>query len=395
MKIFGGKKLNTLAVAALLGMLALSGCRRTETITVVDPVAEAVKANLNLPSVPFNYARQVIPNHILGDQFARPATSSANPVTDAGATLGRVLFYDRNLSRARNVSCASCHKQENAFSDNVASSVGDNGNTPRNSMPINTNVLNFSYNPSSGITTNAPQGLFWDGRASTVETLALMPIQDPVEMNLNLTELQARLRSLDYYKPLFKNAFGDETINTDRISRALAQFMRSIQSFQSKFDIGVQSNFTNFTPQESLGRQIFIRSNCTTCHAGNLFITNAIQSNGLEVVYRDRGRGAITNNPADNGTMRPPSLRNIELTSPYMHDGRFRTLEEVVEFYNSGVQPHANLSSTLRANSSFGTISPRRLNLTNEEKTALVAFLKTLTDRELTRDPKWSNPFIR
>jgi len=198
---------------------------------------------------------------------------------------------------------------------------------------------------------------------------------------------------------LFAQAFGSVDVAPDRISRALAQFVRSIISTRSKYDRGLATGFNNFTAEESLGRQIFFgqvgNATCAACHGTDNFVPNNVFNNGLENPYVDKGIGALTGLAQDEGIFKVPSLRNIELTAPYMHDGRFATLEEVVEFYNSGVTSHPKLSPPLRVPTPPGAPPgpPRRLNLTLEQKAALVAFLKTLTDTSIVTDPKFSDPF--
>ena len=342
-----------------------------------------------LPATPDNYRVLNLPAHlrvaVIQGQDNTPAT---NPVTDAGATLGRVLFYDKRLSANNTVACVSCHQPEHGFSDPAPLSTGFAGGlTGRNSMGLTSAryYLRGSF--------------FWDERAATLEEQVLQPIQNEVEMGMTLPALVTKLSAEDYYAELFTAAFGDSTVTSDRISRALAQFVRSIVSSNSKYDTGVPVNFTNFTAEEQLGRQVFLgqvgNATCVACHGTDNFVPgNAVHNNGIENPSVDRGVGAITGNPADDGKFKVPSLRNIELTAPYMHDGRFATLEEVVEFYNSGVQPHPNLSAPLRnPPGGPGAGQPRRLNLTTAQKAALVAFLKTLTDRTVTEDPRFADPF--
>ena len=248
-----------------------------------------------------------------------------------------------------------------------------------------------------------PEAFFWDERAATLEDQVLQPIQDPVEMGLTLDELVQKLETTEYYPPLFEDAFGTEEINTDRISKALAQFVRSMVSYQSKYDIGRAGTFpgppgmqpfSNFTDSENLGKAIFFdpeRGNCAVCHRTDAFIAPEPRNNGLDLVYEDKGVGQVTGTANQNGLFKVPSLRNIELTFPYMHDGQFESLEEVIEHYNDGVQAHPNLSPQLRE---AGPMSPpRKLNLTTEEKVALVDFLKTLTDYPFITDERWSDPF--
>jgi len=211
-------------------------------------------------------------------------------------------------------------------------------------------------------------------------------------MGMTLDALTARLAEESYYSNLFTGAFGSPEVTPDRISRALAQFVRSIISVGSRYDAGVTNEFANFTPRENQGRQIFFgpAGGCAACHGTDNFVPGpALNNNGLEFPYGDLGVGGITGRPQDNGKFKVPSLRNVALTGPYMHDGRFATLEEVVEFYNAGVVDNPNLSPPLR--NPDGTV--RRLNLTQQQKDALVAFLRTLTDASLATDPKWSDPF--
>jgi cytochrome c peroxidase len=346
---------------------------------------------LNLPTTPFNYANQVLPAYLQAPNIAGQINTPVNnTISDWGATLGRVLFYDKSLSKNRTISCASCHKQENAFSDFERLSKGfEGGLTGRNSMSL----INAKYYPNGRF--------FWDQRAATLEQQVLIPIQDLVEMGITLDTLVNRVQNQPYYPTLFKNAFGNTNISSDLISKALSQFVRSIVSYQSKYDAGrvifppgpiaPNTNFPNFTAQENRGMQIFTTNTggCVPCHGTETFTAPQEKNNGLDAVITDQGFGKITNNPADNGTFKVSSLRNIELTAPYMHDGRFSTLEQVVEHYNSGVKNNPNLSPQLKLPNG----QPRLLNISSDDKAALVAFLKTLTDRTVTTDVKFSNPF--
>ena len=367
---------------------------RTYYRFVFDPAAQnltsTLAGGLRLPELPANYANPTLP-----PGFSQPPipgqdnTPVANPVTDAGATLGRVLFFDKRLSRNQTVSCSSCHRPQNGFSDPAQFSVGfEGGLTDRNSMGL-TNARWYQR-----------RAFFWDERAATLEDQVLQPIQNAVEMGMTLPDLVTRLSAEPYYGPLFTQAFGSATVSSDRIARALAQFVRSIIATQSKFDLGRAANpqFSNFTAQENLGRSIFTTptlGNCSACHGSDNFVPGPnVNNNGLENPYVDKGRGEVTGLAADEGLFKVPSLRNIELTAPYMHDGRFATLEQVVEFYNSGVVNHPNLSPPLRnPPGSPNQGQPRRLNLTQEQKAALVAFLKTLTDSAITTDARFQDPF--
>jgi cytochrome c peroxidase len=352
-------------------------------------IASTMENALRLPPTPFNYAApQLPPSFAVQPILGQDNTPATNITTDAGATLGRVLFYDRRLSTNMSVSCSSCHQREHGFSDPRRFSVGfDGGLTGRNSMGL------------SHARWYQRRSFFWDERAATLEAQVLQPIQNAVEMGMTLGALTNRLAAEPYYTNLFARAFGSPAVTSDRISRALAQFVRSIVSTRSKYDNGAGNNFTNFTAEERLGRQVFLgqvgNATCVACHGTDNFVPGPnIFNNGLENPYLDKGRGGITGRAQDEGLFKVPSLRNIELTAPYMHDGRFAKLEEVVEFYNSGVVNHPNLSAPLRnPPGSPAAGQPRRLNLTAAQKAALVAFLKTLTDPALATDEQYADPF--
>lgn len=343
---------------------------------------------LSLPEEPYNYASPDLPTHFLTNELSRiDNTPTDNEVTDAGATLGRVLFYDVRLSANNTVSCASCHLQANGFSDGRRLSIGfEGGETGRNSMGLaNARYYNNGH-------------FFWDERAGTLEQQVLLPIQDDVEMGLTLDELVSKVREGKYYEPLFTATYGSSVVSTERIANALAQFVRSMVSYQSKFDEGIvlvggdeDDDFPNFSELENLGKDLFFsgRTQCSGCHETVAFSGDAPRNNGLNAVNVDLGLGAITGNPRDNGKFKVNSLRNIELTAPYMHDGRFETLDEVIEFYNRGIQNNPNLDQRLRTNN----MNVRRMNLNTREREALVAFLRTLTDEEFINDEKFSNPF--
>ena len=341
------------------------------------------------PASAYNYAAPTLPaSFSVQPILGQDNTPANNLTTDAGAVLGRILFYDKRLSANQTISCSSCHQQAHGFSDPRQFSVGfEGGLTGRNSMGL------------SNARWYQRRHFFWDERANTLEDQVLMPIQNSVEMGMTMEALTNRLAAEPFYTTLFASTFGSTDITTNRISRALAQFVRSIVSVQSKYDAGVLNNFANFTAEENLGRQIFLgqvgNATCNACHGSDNFVPGPnINNNGLEFPFVDLGLGGITGVAADEGKFKVPSLRNIELTAPYMHDGRFATLEEVVEFYDSGVVDNPNLSPPLRnppGGPNGGQV--RRLNLTTAQKTALVAFLKTFTDTNLAADPKYSDPF--
>jgi cytochrome c peroxidase len=374
----------TQIIAALFVLLLAQSCKKDETI--VNGEDDALAA-LNLPSQVFNYAMPGLPTfYSMQPTVGADNTPAANPVTNAGATLGRVLFYDKNLSKNRTISCASCHQAAHGFSDPEILSKGfEGGNTGRHSMAL----ANARYYNNGRF--------FWDERANTLEDQVLRPIQDEVEMGLTLNEAMQRIGAQKYYPLLFKNAFGDEQITADRTSKALAQFVRSMVSYTSKYDLGrAQVNnpndpFPNFTTQENNGKQLFFAPNigCAACHGTDAFVGPGPRNNGLDATTIDRGVGLTNNDPALDGAFKTTSLKNIALSAPYMHDGRFKTLEEVIEHYNSGVKNHPNLSPPLRLPDN----GVRRLNLNQNQKDALVAFLKTLSDPTMLGDEKFSTPF--
>ncbi len=295
--------------------------------TVYDPtrvdLTSTVATALLLPASLANYSNPILPGAFLVQPIlGQNNTPQNNSVSNSAATLGRILFYDKRLSLNQTISCASCHRREHGFSDPKRFSVGFLGGlTLRNSMGL-ANARWYQL-----------RAFFWDERAATFEDQVLQPIQNSVEMGMSLPELVNRLSGEPFYSTLFTNAFGSPAIPSNLIFRALAQFVRSIISTQTKYDIGAVSNFTNFTAQENLGRQIFqtpTLGNCVACHGTDNFVPgNNINNNGLENPYIDKGVGALTLRPQNEGLFKVPSLRNIELTAPFMHDGRFATFEEV------------------------------------------------------------------
>ncbi len=387
------------ALMCVSGLLLISSC--TSATIGAEPSTSAL---LNLPATPFDYVTLGLPAHYTTNTPGPLPTSvegldntpTTNPITNHGATLGRVLFYDRNLSINRTIACASCHAQLAGFSDPRPLSLGfSGGRTRRHSMTL----INARFYQRGRF--------FWDERAATLEQQVLMPFQDDVEMGLTLASLIQRVNEQPYYAELFTRAFGDNAVTSDRIARSLSQFIRSIVSYRSKYDVGralVQTpgaNFPNFTTEENQGKQLFFGAipagggACFGCHTTEGFVSAnpGPQNNGLDAESTtDLGAfEAFPQIPIFRGRFKTSTLRNIELTAPYMHDGRFRTLEEVVEHYNSGVKRHPTLSAAL----SDPNGNPIRLNFTPAQKNALVAFLRTLTDNSLSAEVKWSDPFRR
>ncbi len=335
---------------------------------------------------------------------ATPDTYFAN--TDNNIpTLGRVLFYDRQLSTNNSVSCASCHKQERAFADNVAFSKGFKSTpTTRNSMPIqNLQPVFFGdFNNSSvvefdrGFGPNFPGvSLFWDGREHNLGTMVLKPIVNHVEMGVrDLDELAAKLQKIPYYQDLFTKAYGTSEVTPNKISEALSMFVISITSRNTKFDRS-RMGLDQLSALEERGRQLFIGVyECNSCHGtenptGYITVGGTFANIGLQSEYQDNGVSQVTGNQADAGRFKIPSLRNVALTAPYMHDGRFETLEECIEHYSTGIQDHPNLDERLRAE----TGEPKIFNISDYDKKAIIAFLGTLTDKDMISAKRFSDPF--
>lgn len=288
-----------------------------------------------------------------------------NPLTAAGFALGKRLFFDQRLSRNNTISCGSCHQQFAAFSHldhNVSHGIDDRLGT-RNSPPI----FNLNWHSS----------FFWDGGVNHIESQPINPIQNPVEMDETLPNVLAKLENDDRYKRMFTEVFGDPTINTQRLFKALAQYMGMLLSTDAPYDLYTRDKSYLFSPQELLGLDIF-RSKCASCHTEPLFSDFSFRNNGLApTVVNDSGRALITREEADLYKFKVPSLRNLKYTPPYMHDGRFKTLEEVLEHYATGI----HISSTLDPLLIDG------ISLSGEEKTALLAFLNTLNDETFVKNP--------
>ncbi len=343
-----------------------------------------------LPDTPFPYSAQVYPDLWLENPAMNlfEVNDFEHPVTDAGATLGRVLFYDPSLSVDQTISCASCHQPEHGFADPSPVSFGvDGGVTHRNSMAL----VNLAYTPR----------LFWDARESDLSEQVLQPIAHPDEMAMDLGALTERLQARPHYRALFADAFdGDSSVTAAGLASALVQFLRTLPAHASRYDAGLALNFSNYTAEEAEGRALFFspRTRCNTCHATfNFYTPTELMVNGLSTDYSGEGDGGLaelTGNPADDGKFRVVSLRNIGATAPYMHDGRFATLREVVDFYSDGLQAHPQLNHRL-SELGFGPDGqpPMQMALTEAEKEALVAFLHTLTDTLDYAHSAWGSPF--
>ena len=316
---------------------------------------------------------------------ALPASVDDYPASknDYLAALGRVFFYDKELSANKNISCGTCHQQQHAFTDGQKLSLGTNSeHTKRNTPAIFFRTGKF----------------FWDGRANSQQDMVMRPVTDDREMDVNNTTLlMERLNTIDYYKPLMEHAyFMPKEIDSAVIKTAVAEFMRNIAFSQNKFNASTK-NQVQLTPEEQTGKDLFFgNAGCANCHrlspiVGNEYYGNFQQSHniGLDLDNPDKGVGAVTHQSKDDGAFMTPVLMNVEFTAPYMHDGRFKTLEEVIEHYNSEVKNNPNLSDFLKSGS-----QPKKLNLTETQKKSLVAFLKTLSDHNVLNDKKYSDPFV-
>lgn len=348
-------------------LLFLSACKKDNTNTTNEVEYDAT------------------PYALAYGNFPVPAIAQDNQLTVQGVKLGRMLFYEKMLSKDGTQSCASCHRQEHAFTDTAKLSIGVRGlEGKRQAMT----VFNMAWHENE---------FFWDGRAHLLRDQSLLPIQDELEMDESLANVVTKLNQSQTYKDQFKRAFGSEEITSEKMSLAMEQFMNSIVSNNSKYDQFLAGK-VQLTPSEERGRQLYFKeynqffpdssgADCAHCHGGANFENDKYMNNGLDAAFTDIGRENVTKSASDKGKFKVTSLRNIALTQPYMHDGRFTTLEEVVEHYNSGLQASATLDPALEQTRATG------LFLDVQEKADLVAFLKTLTDQTLVTNPEYSDPF--
>ncbi|WP_397364364.1 cytochrome-c peroxidase [Olleya sp. R77988] len=312
------------------------------------------------------------------EKLIDPIIPLNNPLTVEGVALGKRLFYDNILSVDNTKACASCHMPQNAFTDSNQFSFGvSNVSGNRNSMPLFNLAWNFD------------DKYFWDGRALGLEHQALEPVTNPIELeNSSWTEVENRLNNHQEYPLLFEQAFGTSAITKNLVTKAIAQFERIIISGNSKFD-NYLNNQATLTPEEQNGFDVFMdetRGDCFHCH-GNpnnpLWTDNQFHNNGLDATFTDLGLGEVTGNPNDNGKFRSPSLRNLAYTAPYMHDGRFATLEEVIEHYSTGLQNSPTVDSLMKKVDEGG------VNLSAQDKADLKAFLLSLSDPSFINNPTY------
>jgi cytochrome c peroxidase len=354
-------------------VLVQVGCRKPGTDDPDPPGPSGHTATPYALEIPLNFPPMPIP--------------ADNPLTVEGVKLGRHLFYETRLSGNNTMSCGNCHLQANAFSDPEQFSTGIDGiQGTRQSMVL----FNLGWEDR----------FFWDGRTLTLEEQIFFPVSDPIEMHDTWPNAVSKLQADPAYVALFADAFGTTTIDSVLVSKALAQFLRTLISGNSKFDRFMRGDEA-LTVEEQLGFQLTLLeggippaspfgqggADCFHCHphGGGRFTDGLLRNNGLDASFTDLGLGGVTGLPQDMGKFKTPSLRNVAVTAPYMHDGRFQTLEEVIDHYDSGGHP----SPTIDPNMKF---TEGGLQLTAVKKQQLIAFLHTLTDWEFINDERFSDP---
>ena len=327
-----------------------------------DEVYTPTPYNLKIPS-------------LFSDKLIAPIIPSNNPLTQEGVVLGKKLFFDKILSGDGTQSCATCHNPKNAFTDNQQFSDGIDGNFgTRNSMPLFNLAWNFD------------ERFAWDGKDFGLEGQAFEPVSNPIEMHSKWTDVEQKLQNHSEYPTLFKQAFGTSKIDSVLVTKAIAQFERTLISGNSKFDKFLRGE-TTLTPEEQNGFNVFMdeaRGDCFHCHGSNnnpLWTDNKFHNNGLDATFTDLGLGAITGDPADNGKFKSPSIRNLAFTAPYMHDGRFATLEEVINHYSEGLKSSSTIDPLMKKVNQGG------VGLSPKDKADLKAFLLSLTDFDFISNP--------
>jgi cytochrome c peroxidase len=343
------KQISTL----LFFFLLLINCtsKEEEEVKVYTPIPY----NLEIPS-------------IFADKLIAPIIPTNNLLTEEGVALGKKLFFDKILSGNETQSCASCHNPKNAFTDNKQFSNGIDGNFgTRNSMPL----FNLAWNFDERFT--------WDGKDLSIERQAFEPVTNPIEMHSNWKNIANKLQNHPEYPILFLQAFGNSKIDSTLVTKAIAQFERILISGNSKFDKFLRGE-TTLTPQEQNGFNVFMdeaKGDCFHCHGSNnnpLWTDNKFHNNGLDATFTDLGLGKVTGDPADNGKFKSPSIRNLAFTAPFMHDGRFTTLEEVINHYSEGLKSSSTIDPLMKK------ISQGGVGLSAEDKADLKAFLLSLSD---------------
>ncbi|WXT99267.1 cytochrome-c peroxidase [Seonamhaeicola sp. MEBiC1930] len=313
------------------------------------------------------------------DRILNPVIPFDNPQTEEGIVLGKKLFFDSILSADNSQSCADCHMPENAFSDPDKFSDGIDGTLgTRNSMPL----FNLAW--------NYDEKFFWDGSSFSLEHQAFNPVADPTEMASSWTVVEQKLQNHSEYPELFNKAFGTSKIDSTLVTKAIAQFERTLISANSKFDKYLLGEI-ELTTEELNGFNVFMdenRGDCFHCHGSEnnpLWTDNLFHNNGLDPIFSDLGLGAISGDPADNGKFKSPSIRNLAFTAPYMHDGRFATLEEVINHYSEGLQNSSTIDPLMKKVAQGG------VQLSDKDKADLKLFLLSLSDYEFIINPNFKS----
>lgn len=352
--------------------------KRILGLLLVITVFSCSKDDTSMPLyVPTPLVLEVPP--LFEQKILAPVIPFDNPQTVQGVALGKKLFFDPILSADHSQSCASCHAPENAFTDSDQFSDGVDGLLGnRNSMPI----FNLAW--------NYDEKFFWDGRVFGLEGQALQPVENPIEMHNTWEQAVTDLQEHSEYPSLFQLAFGTTVISSELVTKAIAQFERTLISGNSKFDKYLLGT-ANLTPQELNGFNVFMdetKGDCFHCHGSDnnpLWTDNVFHNNGLDAVFADLGLGEVTGDPADNGKFKSPSLRNLAFTAPYMHDGRFNTIDEVINHYSEGLQDSPTIDPLMKKVAEGG------VHITAQEKADLKAFLLTLSDNEFINNPDFQN----
>jgi cytochrome c peroxidase len=346
----------------LLLSLFLLGCSKSDSVEEYVPVP----ATLKIPK-------------LFKELLIVPIIPSNNPQTEEGIALGKKLFFDKKLSSTNTQSCATCHDPKFAFTDDKQFSEGVNGDIgKRNSMPLFNLAWNFDNR------------FFWDGRVLSVEKQAFEPVVNPIEMHNTWPKAVETLQQDAEYPELFYKAFGTRNIDSVLVTKALAQFERTLISGNSKFDQYLQGN-AQLTASELNGFSIFMnesKGDCFHCHGSDknpLWTDNKFHNNGLDTTFKDIGLAKVTGDPSDRGKFKTPSLRNLKFTAPYMHDGRFKTIDEVIEHYSTGLKNSPTIDPLMKKVQQGG------VNLSAQEKLDLKAFLLSLTDNDFINNPAFKN----
>lgn len=348
-----------------------------------DPVTE--------PAAPVGF--DLTPYSLEIGHFPPPVLPEDNPMTEAGVELGRMLFHEKRLSGDNTQACADCHLQSRNFSDPAVFSTGIAGEEgQRHSMILSNLAWHVHHGESHG------HGFFWDGRAPSLRAQVLQPIQDALEMDESLEDVMAKLNADPVYRDQFKRAFDAEEVSSDLMARALEQFLFSMVSNQSKYDHWLLGE-VELTESEERGRVLFFDefdpfnpetsgADCAHCHSGLDFSNHQFANNGLDADadMEDIGYMGVTGEDGDLGKFKTPSLRNVMVSAPYMHDGRFADIEEVLDHYDHGAVSSTSLDPMMQYNVDYG------LGLSEQDRADLIAFLHTLTDTEFLNNPAFSNP---